>query len=330
MVPELRTVNAVQQSDTVWERTTEWILVSGNRTHVAGGIVLGITAVVWGLITAGVLAVGPSGYVANLFASGLTAGVVTLLTIALSINQLVLSRVFGSLDTLKTRLNGSRELRQTVESIADVPSSPNDPAAFLALIATTLTERSENVVGSRSYASWNPPATVTTALEEIAAYGESLDTTLGGDTTMNGVLSVVLDPEYAINITAVQHLQTEYAASMPPDVMTELTAIEDLLESVAIVRQFYKTIAIQQDLATLSRLLVYTGVTALVTVICITLMYRTSSTTLPVGLLPVVVSVGIGIIVTPLALFVAYVLRAATVARQTVSVGPFVPPENQH
>jgi len=60
----------------------------------------------------------------------------------------------------------------------------------------------------------------------------------------------------------------------------------------------------------------------------VALMYLTSSVTLPILVLPVVVSIGIGIIIAPLALFVSYILRAATVARKTVSVGPFIPPNN--
>ena len=74
--------------------------------------------------------------------------------------------------------------------------------------------------------------------------------------------------------------------------------------------------------------LVYTGLLALVASVVLALLYRTSSATIPVGHLPVVVALGIGVIVTPLCLFIAYVFRAATIARHTVSVGPFVPPES--
>lgn len=329
MVSELRTATTVHDEGTAWERTAGWVLLTGDRRVLAGGLVVGITSLIWALIAVDVLAVGPDSSVASLFGSGLTAGVVTLLTIALSINQLVLSRVFGSVDVLENRLSGSRELRQRVESNAEVPSSPNDPAAFLSLVATTLTSRANGVVASANTGEWEPPEPLRNAVAAIATYGENLNESLESNADMTTVLDVILGPEYAVNIAAVQHLQTEYAASIPTDVVGEFEAIEELLESIAIVRQFYKTIAIQQDLATLSRLLVYSGVTALVTVISVTLIYQTSSVTLPEAVLPYVVSGGIGIIVAPLALFVAYILRAATVARQTVSVGPFVPPKNQ-
>jgi hypothetical protein len=329
MVPEIRTANSVRDYDTVWERVADWVLLNGDRRIVASCLVVAVVGVVWVLVSVGVLAVGPNSSVATIFGSGLTSGVITLLTIALSINQLVLSRVFGSVNILVDRLNGSRELRRTVESIAEVPSSPNDPADFLSLVAKTLSDRAAGLVAASDGPDWNPPAKLTSALRDVAAYGDSIDAHLEANTRMTDVLGVVLGPEYAINMTAVGHLQNEYAASIPEDALAEFQAIEELLESIAVVRQFYKTIAIQQDLATLSRLLVYSGVTALVGTIVVTLIYRTNSTTLPTSALPVVVSVGIGVIVAPLALFVAYILRAATVARQTVSVGPFVPPRNR-
>lgn len=128
-----------------------------------------------------------------------------------------------------------------------------------------------------------------------------------------------------MNIAAV-HLQNEYGASIPEAALTELQAIEDLLESLAIVRQFYKTVALQQDFARLSRQLAYAGMIAFLSAILVTLIYQPNSVTVPLPALPIIVSLGIGIIVTPLALFVAHILRAATVARQTVSVGPFIPP----
>lgn len=130
-------------------------------------------------------------------------------------------------------------------------------------------------------------------------------------------------------MNAVHHIQNEHAASLPDDVRTELEAIEKLFGSLAIVRQFYKTIALQQDFASLSRLIVYSGLVALASAISLTLLYRTGSTTIPASTLPLVVAVGIGVIVSPFALFASYILRSATIARQTTSVGPFVPPSER-
>lgn len=326
MTDEPQVVSAVRETDTIRGRIGDWILLEGDRRLVASGLVALVVGGAWTLIDGGVLAVGPDSSVASVFASGLTAGVITLLTIALSINQLVLSRVFGSVNVLTDRLDGSRALRQRVESLAGVSASPNDPADFLSLTARTLSDRADGLVAAGDGTDWDPPPKLERALSDLCAYGESLDARLESTAQINTVLGVVLGTEYAENMTAVRYLRNEYAASMPEAIGAEFQALEELLESIAIVRQFYKTIAVQQDLATLSRLLVYSGLTALSATLFVALVYRTNAVTLPVRTLPVVVSVGIGIVLTPLALFVAYVLRAATIARRTVSVGPFIPP----
>lgn len=326
MTPTLQTTSTVRNKETIWEYLADWVLFEGGRTTVAGCLVIGIVGIVGALVFTGIFAVGPNSSAAMIFSSGLTSGVVTLVTIALSINQLILSRVFGSITQLTDRLEGARDFRQRVEELAGVPSTPNDPADFLSLVATTLGDRASGILAMSDSSNWNPSSEITSALDDLVEYGENLDSALEQNARVTEVLGVVLGPEYAVNMTAVHHLQNEYHASLSEEVRTEFQAIEELLESIAIVRQFYKTIAIQQDFATVSRLLIYSGVLALVTVISLTLIYRTNSVTVPASILPVVVSVGIGIIVSPLALFVTYILRAATIARRTVSVGPFVPP----
>jgi hypothetical protein len=329
MGPSIRTASSIQEKDTAWEHVVDWVLLEGDRRTVAACLVVAIVGIVGALVFAGVLAVGPNSSAATIFGSGLASGVVTLVTIALSINQLVLSRVFGSISTLTDRLDGARDLRQNVEALAGVPSSPNDPAGFLSMIATTLSDRASGLLAMSESTDWAPSTETTNALRDFVAYGKSIDAQLETNAKVTDVLGVVLGPEYAINMTAAHHLQNEYFASIPEEALAELRAIDELLEAIAVVRQFYKTIAIQQDFANLSRLIIYSGLIALLSAISLTLIYRTNSVTLPVSILPVVVSLGIGIIISPLALFVAYILRAATVARQTVSVGPFVPPRDR-
>ncbi|WP_435099229.1 hypothetical protein [Halorubrum sp. N11] len=73
-------------------------------------------------------------------------------------------------------------------------------------------------------------------------------------------------------------------------------------------------------------MIVYTGLIAFVTTISLTLVYRENAVTIPPSMLPLVATLSIGIVTVPLTLFVSYILRAATVARETVSVGPFISP----
>ena len=325
MTPEIQTESSVYEK-TTWERVTSWMLIEGDRRVVASGITVGIIGIVGVLLWGDMLAVGPDSAVDSLFSSGLTAGVITLITISLSINQLVISRVFGTVNSLRDRLDGARQLHENVATLAGRPSSPNDPAAFLSLIAQTLNARVATLREMDESGDWTPPREVTSALRDIGQYGDNIDSHLEDDMPVNSVLTILLGTEYAVNMKAIQHLQNRYAESLPDAVLAEFQAIEELLESIAVVRQFYKTIALQQDFAELSRMIVYTGLIAFVTTIAVTLIYRENTVSIPPSTVPTVVSLGIGVVTVPLTLFVSYILRAATVARQTVSVGPFIPP----
>jgi hypothetical protein len=329
MDPRVETASTVQETSTVRRKAGNWLLLRADRKRFTVVTVLAIVLVVATLVSSGVLAVGPDSQVATIFGSGLISGLLTLMTIALSINQLVLSRVFGTPAGLADRLEGARELLRKVEGLADRPSSPNDPAAFLSMIAVTLSGRAADLLTRRESTDWSPPPEVTSALRDLVEYGQNIDEAVDEQTTVATALSAVIGTEYAVNMVAVHHVLNEHAATFPADVQREFQALEELLESIAIVRQFYKTIALQQDFAQLSRLIVYSGFVALLTALTLTLVYRTNSVTLPPSVLPLLVSLGLGVVLTPLVVFVVYILRAATVARQTISVGPFVPPDTR-
>jgi len=326
MAPGLRTASSAGRRDNLRNRLKEWLFLEGSRHVVAIGIIAVFVGALGTLVSTDVIAVGADSSVASVFASGIISGVVTLVTIAASINQLVLSRVFGSPGKLRDRLEGSRDLRERVERLAGQPSSPNDPAAFLSLLATTLSERATAALSTVEQTAADSPAAVTDALTDIAEYGRSIDTQVEDGTPIIDILGVIVGPEYATNITAVRHLRNEYGESFSANTRAELEAVDELLESVAVVRQFYKTLALQQDLAILSRHLIYSGLTALLVSISMALVYRTDTVMLSPSALAVIVPVAVGVVVAPLALFGAYIIRAATVAYQTLSVGPFVPP----
>jgi hypothetical protein len=328
MAPEVQTARSASDQDATPSRVVDWVFLKADRRLIGAGIVAVLVGAFGALLAVGVLTVGTGSAVATVFGAGLTSGVVTLVTIALSINQLILSRLFGSPGTLLERLDGSREFRGRVEHLADVSSSPNEPAMFLSLLAVTLHERATTAVRLVDEADQELPDSVRDTLEDIAAYGRSIDDGVERETKVANVLGVIVGPEYALNTRAVHDLRERHGDSLPVDVQGELEAVEELLECVSVVRQFFKTIALQQDFATLSRLLVYSGLLALFTSVSLALVYRTNSITLSTPVLQVVVPLAFGVVIMPFALFGAYILRAATIAYRTVSVGPFVPPED--
>jgi hypothetical protein len=254
---------------------------------------------------------------------------VSLVTIALSINQLILSRVFGSPNELFDQLEGTRDLRRRVRDHAGESAVPNDPAEFLDLVAGTLAERANRLGSAVEATGGGQSREVEAYADGIAAYGESITAKIESQTAIVNVLEVVLGTEYARNMTATEYLRNEHGDRLSEAAEAELEAIDDLLEAIAVTRQFFKTLSLQQDFARLSRVVAYSGLVALAVSIAMALVYRPDSVTVPAGSLPLVFSLAVGVVVTPLAVFIAYVFRAATIARHTVSVGPFVPPEER-
>lgn len=326
MTSGVQTASAAGRPSGLRRRFANWLLLEGDRQHVAAGIVLILTGAVWSLVATEIVSVGAGSSVATAFGSGLTSGIVTLLTIALSINQLILARVFGSPNKLMDRLEGSKKIRSQVEELADQPASPNDPAAFLSLLATTLRDRARTAVSATES---DTPSEVTASLEDIAAYAESIDAQVQAEMAVSSILRVIIGPEHAFNMAAVKNIRNEHGSDLSTAAQTDLEAVSELLTYIAVVRQFFKTIALQQDFGILSRLLVYSGLVAFLTAVSMTLVYSTGAATLSESTLQVVVPLAFGVVAAPLALFSAFILRAATIASRTVSVGPFIPPSER-
>ncbi|GAA0198213.1 hypothetical protein ACFFQF_14995 [Haladaptatus pallidirubidus] len=302
----------------------EWVLLSGNRFVLTAGICAAVVAVLTALTAIGAISVGFTSSVRTLLSSGITSGLLTLITVALSINQLILSRVFGSPDELADRLSGTLEFRRTVEEIAGLSSSPTDPTDFLALVFETIHDRITDAELS------SIDDEVAEYQSALASYSEDLGNRVQNQDNIVGVLSEIIGPEYAEFMAATRHVRNEFGDELSDSAQSGVEDTFELLKAIAIARQYFKTLAIQQDLARLSRFVAYSGLAAFVTTICLTLLYKSSSGAY-IGQpdLSIVVILGFGVIVSPLAVLISYILRVATIARYTVSVGPFVPPKEE-
>lgn len=305
-------------------------MVAGSRSVLTAIIATAVFLVVFALANAGVVAIGPGSNVATVFGSGFISGVLTLTTVALSINQLILSRVFGSPDEFLQELQGAGEIRGRIRSLSDGDRVPNDPAAFLSTVASTMRDRSGDLRVAIDASDWDPPPDVDDYVDDVASYAASLESEISREVPMTEVLLVVLGPGYADRLVATERVRSEYSGRLSRSADRQIDAIYDLLEVLAVARQFFKTISLQQDFAQLSRAVAYTGFVAVVGSVVLTLVYRTGGVAIDAAYLPLVVSAGVTVAVLPLAVFVSYVLRAATIARYTVSVGPFVPPRHFH
>jgi hypothetical protein len=322
---------AQQDSSDTLNPVKQWCFLTGSRSLFTAVVLFGILVVTGVLVETGIVYVGAGSSLRSTLASGMFSGLLTLITVALSINQLILSRVFGSPADLTDRLEGNLDFREKVEEIADVPASPNEPGAFLALIAEELESRAAQVERLVVESDEQLGDEFEDLTSDLVKYAEHLGEAEGTENTLE-VLHITLGTEYADHIDTTRKLQNKYGDRLPEEATGHLESMLELLKSVAVIRQFFKTLAIQQDLAALSRRLIYSGVVAVLLTYYLSAVYTASSsmpTTIAAGYMPVVMTVVTPLVLSPLVVLVVYLLRVATVTLYTASVGSFVPPEER-
>lgn len=141
-------------------------------------------------------------------------------------------------------------------------------------------------------------------------------------------LLTVVDADFASRINYCRWLKRAYAETLPDSTVALIDGLEDRLEQLDIARQYFKTIYSKQNLADVSKLVMVTGLIAVMVASAFIVVsgYRTAP--FPywqhVLLVPLVVAVTLA----PLALLISHVLRIAMVARRTAAITSFIaPPE---
>lgn len=313
---------------------TRWLFLTGDRRWVAAVMSVVFAGLAALLIALGLIYVGPGSNLSTVLSSGLLSGLLTLLTVVLSINQLILSRVFGSAGNLSDRLEGTLDYRRNVEELAGVAASPNEPTAFLGLLADTLASRAEDFRREAGAV-----AIETDSGDDFGEYASAITDYAAHLSSAHRVddpfkaLIVTLGTDYADHLDTTRKLRTKYGENLSNEAAGALDDVLELLKAVATMRQFYKTLTLQQELALLSRRLIYTGIPAVLVTYFLSATY-TATPEMPTAIapasMPLVVTVATGIVLSPLAVLVASLLRVATVSLYTVSVGTFIPPEKTY
>jgi|GEM_PF-51404 len=322
------------------DRLKRWVLMDANRWAVAG-LVLAIVFV--GLAV--LVAIDPvpleaalvdSDPVETLF-QGLLTAIVTGVTLVVTINQVVLSQELGPAGDQRERIEGALAFRDRVAEHLDVPVSPPEPSAFLSALLEVSADRAREL---RDAAADCPDAEARAAVESHAEELIANATVVAGQ--LEGaqfgtfdVLQVALGYNYSLKLYEAKRLQRTYGAEAPegeqvldPEAAAALTDLIELLEAFGPAREHVKTLYFQWSLVDLSRAMLYSAVPALVVTIGAILTLGDGGTvagsTLGVANGSWVVVLAATIALAPFALLVAFVLRIATVAQQTLAIGPFV------
>jgi len=131
---------------------------------------------------------------------------------------------------------------------------------------------------------------------------------------------------YAENINAARRIQAESADALTARADTLLDDLREMYRGLSILRQYYKALYIQQELAKLSRLIVYSGLSAFLVSAFLILIFADGAPPAGHGSgMVVFVSGALAVAFAPFAVLFSFILRIATIAKRTASPGAFTP-----
>ncbi|WP_226010646.1 hypothetical protein [Halomicrobium salinisoli] len=320
-----------------WSRLKRWILLDGNRNVItgilAGLVFLSIVTLAWFRPGALPSAMSSADPVETTF-QALTTGVITGVTLVVTIGQLVLSEEFGPVGDQRERMDKSMSFYQSVDDMIEDPVTPADPAGLLESIVVAVGDRADDLAAAADDVDDEE------SRERLQAFAQQVEddaavaaadlsgTEFGTFETMLAALGF----EYSMKVYEGRRLRETEPLPAPV-----AEALEDLLEALntyAPAREHIKTLYFRSELAALSRAVVYSAVPALLISLAM-ITYGSDPSIVagrPLGVDAIawVVAAAMAVAVIPFALLLAYVVRVITVARRTLAIGPMVLRETDH
>jgi hypothetical protein len=310
-----------------------WLLLDADRRLVAGVplVLLGAALVVLGAVDPAPLrdAASSKDPVETLF-QALTTAIITGVTLVVSLNQLVLSQELGPLGDQRERMEGTIEFRRDVAATLDVPATPPEPSAFLRSLVDGVGTRARRLGDLVADCDDEEACDrVDTFADSLAENADTVADALEGEQFGTfDVLSAALNFNYSWKIYEAQRLRGEYEEALSEEALDALDALVETLHFFGPAREHVKTLYFQWELVNLSRGILLSAVPALVVsiggVLYLDNPATVTGTFLGVDALVWVVVGAATVSLVPFMLLFAYVLRIATVAKRTLSIGPFI------
>ncbi|WP_135364956.1 hypothetical protein [Halosimplex halophilum] len=308
----------------------EWFLLDGRRVVVAA---LVAAAAFLALTAAALSPLSPLDERQPLFYvfGSLVSGNMTIITVVVSINQLLLSRELQTPNELRSQIDGVVDYRRGVEDAAG-QVAPVEPLGFLRLLYENTRQEAQRLGGlSSTELGDRPEAEIRAVVDDVTDHADRVDGLLrGGSASTFHVLSMTLTTNYARDINRLRRVQWEGGEDLPDHVADGIDRLIERLQDIDIARQYFKAIYLQNELAALSRLLFYTGLPSIVAVAAALFLFTTrDGATVPPQFLPVLVAATVAVGLLPLAVLFAFILRTATVTRRTAATLPFTAPAQE-
>lgn len=306
-------------------RPLDWFLLRGNRLLVSAGLLIVITVVLWWIVSSGVAPLTnrtPLLYL--LFA--LISGNFTLITIVVSINQFVLTRHMASPGEVREQFQETKRYRQEIRETTTESVIPVTPTGLFLVLFRHI-DRDIHDLQDRAWTSSEDELRqdVENVVADLEAHAEEMvELVVERDDGRKHALFSTLEIDYSQYIFDIYQLRFEYNDTLPEPMIDVLNRLERHIEQTDVARQYVKTIFIQSELASLSRLLLYIGIP--VQIGTVILLLRFTATSPPVMSQPAL-SVAILVVVTagfvPFILLTTYIIRLATVVQRTAAILPF-------
>ncbi|WP_276298900.1 hypothetical protein [Halorussus lipolyticus] len=309
-----------------------WLLMEANRWVVAGTLLVGVfvALVVIGVVDPSSLqsSVASSDPTETLFQAFVTA-IITGVTLVVTLNQLVLSQELGPVGDQRNRMEDAMQFREDVEEVLDAPVSPPEPSSFLQSLIDETCSRANSLTDAledaRDEELKDAIDQYVDALTQNA--NEVSDELADAEFGSYDLLSAVLDFNYSWKIFVARRIHNEHDDALTDEARDAFDDLEEVLKFFGPAREHFKTLYFQWELVNLSRAMLYTAVPALVVVSSMILYYDARAvpgSTLGLSNDILVTSLAVTVATVPFMLLLSYILRIATVAKRTLSIGPFV------
>ena len=320
-------------ADSMRERADEsrlklWLFYEADRRFVA--VVIGLTfycsLLAVGALAPNVTAVLRSGDPVETTFQALVGAVVTGVTLIVTLNQLVLSQEFGTLDDEYDRYEQTIDVRERIGDHIEPDVTPADPSAFLASIvaATAADARALAATVDDEGAAGDAVAELVEDVRSNAAtVTEQLDSAEFG--TFD-VLSAALDYNYSQKVFEARRTRTSYGDVLSAESRDRFDELIETLELFAPAREHIKVLYMQWELVDLSRYVIASAVPALVVSVSMLLFYDVGTpggTVLGIPMAVVIVCAAVIVALSPFLILLSYVLRIASVTKRTLAIGPF-------
>ena len=312
-------------------RLLQWILVNGNRWIVS---MVALTFIGLGFIGSGVVwsdklvTLFTEEQVVQTILIALFSGIILLVSIALSVNSIVLAQDITALGDQEEEIDKTFSFRDSVREQTNADVSPARPAEFLQVMFNSIRTNVEELSKSISTDDTALNSQAETIKEDIVNQVRDVEDRLENSIGISEVMIAGIQYDYSRQIYAIRQLRVEHEETLTDNQQEKIEGILTTLKYFTIGREYFKTLYFNRELANLSRGLLVISFPALVY-----LMYAILS--LRAGLLPefsilgipsIIWFVGLTFIIgmIPYTLFSAYVLRTATISIRTLAAGPFI------